>query len=139
LPTGKLISTISEPSGNVVRSVAFSPDGQTLAAGSFDAVNLWHLPKLVRGCKEAQSCQPTRKLSGHLGIVESVAISPDGQTIASGSKDNTIELWNLKTGKHRSTIPKVSGMVYSLTFSPDGKSLVSSGSKEGIIEIWRSP
>ncbi len=139
LPTGKLISTISEPSGNVVRSVAFSPDGQTLAAGSFDAVNLWHLPNLLPGCKEAQSCQPTHKLSGHLGIVESVAISPDGQTIASGSKDNTIELWNLKTGKHRSTIPKVSGMVYSLTFSPDGKSLVSSGSKEGIIEIWRSP
>ncbi len=139
LPTGRLISTISDPSGNVVRSVAFSPDGQALATGSLNTVNLWNLPNLLTGCKVAQSCRPTRTFSGNLGIVESVAISPDAQTIASGSKDKTIKLWNLKTGKPRSTISNLSGTVNSLTFSPDGKSLVSSGSEDGTIEIWRSP
>jgi WD40 repeat protein len=60
-------------------------------------------------------------------------------TEPSGSKDKTIKLWNLQTGKLRSTISNPSEKVDSLTFSPDGKTLVSGGSEEGTIEIWRSP
>jgi len=139
LPTGTLITTLSDPSGNVVRSVAFSPDGKTLVSGSFNKINLWKLGNLMTGCKVAQPCLPTQTLPGNLGIVESVAISPDGQTLASGSKDKTIKLWNLQTGKLRSTISNPSEKVDSLTFSPDGKTLVSGGSEEGTIEIWQSP
>jgi len=138
LPTGTLITTLSDPSGNVVRSVAFSPDGKTLVSGSFNKINLWKLGNVLSGCKVGRSCVPTQTLPGNLGIVESVAISPDGQTLASGSKDKTIKLWNLQTGKLRSTISNPSEKVDSLTFSPDGKTLVSGGSEEGTIEIWRS-
>jgi WD40 repeat protein len=99
---------------------------------------MWNLGNLLTGCKDAQVCRPTQSLSGNLGIVESVAISPDGQTLASGSKDKTIKLWNLQTGKPKNTISKLSGKVNSLTFSPDGKFLVSGGSEDGAIEIWRS-
>jgi len=138
LPTGTLITTLSDPSGNVVRSVAFSPDGKTLVSGSFNTINLWKLGNLLTGCKVARSCVPTQTLPGNLGIVESLAISPDSQTLASGSKDKTIKLWNLQTGKLRGTLSNPSEKVDSLSFSPDGKTLVTGGSEEGTIEIWRS-
>ena len=71
-------------------------------------------------------------------MVNTIAISPDGQTLASGSKDKTIKIWNLKTGKLKETISEVSDEVYSLSFTPDGKTLVSGGNEDGSIEIWRS-
>ena len=67
-----------------VRSVAFSPDGQTLASGNFDgSLKLWNL---ARG-------KEVRTLTGHTSYVYSVAFSPDGQTLASGSRDKTIKIW----------------------------------------------
>jgi WD40 repeat protein len=65
--------------------VAFSPDGKTIASGSFDyTVRLWNL-----------NGELLKTLSGHSSDVSSVAFSPDGKTIASGSDDNTVRLWNL--------------------------------------------
>ncbi|MDP8964967.1 MAG: hypothetical protein M3O33_13505 [Cyanobacteriota bacterium] len=93
----------------------------------------------MSGCKKAQACRPSHTLTGNLGIVESVAISPNNQTLATGSKDKTIKLWNLQTGKVKSTTSHLSDTVDSLTFSPNGKTLVSGGSEDGIIQVWRSP
>ena len=71
-----------------VFSVAFSPDGQTLASGSGDStIRLWDLRQ--------PAAAPT-VLRGHEHWVLSVAFSPDGQTLASGSADNTIRLWDLR-------------------------------------------
>ncbi|MBE8986568.1 WD40 repeat domain-containing protein, partial [Nostoc sp. LEGE 12450] len=68
-----------------VNSVAFSPDGKTIASGSSDnTVRLWNL-----------AGQELKTLKGHSSYVLSVAFSPDGKTIASGSNDNTVRLWNL--------------------------------------------
>ncbi|MEP0855965.1 serine/threonine-protein kinase [Trichocoleus sp. DQ-U1] len=138
LSTGTLISTISEPSDNGVPAVAISPDGRILATSNIsDKIYLWNLQELLKGCKGAQPCSPTRTIFAHKDYVNSVAFSPDGQTLASGSRDKTIKLWNPQTGELKSPISNHSGAVNSVTFSPDGKTLVSNG-EEGKIEVWQS-
>jgi ABC-type arginine transport system ATPase subunit len=72
-----------------VRSVAFSPDGHTLATASADGtVRLWNTAQL------AQPEPSGRPLTGHTKAVESVAFSPDGHTLASAGDDGTVRLWD---------------------------------------------
>ncbi|MBW4575480.1 MAG: protein kinase [Aphanothece sp. CMT-3BRIN-NPC111] len=74
-------------------------------------------------------------LTGHSNLVSSVAISPDGQTLASGSWDHTIKIWNLSTGKVKSTLTGHSNLVSSVAISPDGQTLASGGF-DHTIKIW---
>ena len=74
-------------------------------------------------------------LIGHTSSVSSVMFSPDGQTLASGSYDNTIRLWNVQTGIHLRTLTGHTGRVYSVMFSPDGQTLAS-GSYDNTIRLW---
>ncbi len=69
------------------------------------------------------------------GAIKSVAISPDGKTLASGSGDKTIKIWNLTTGQVIRTLKGHSESVYSVAISPDGKTLAS-GSSDTTITIW---
>jgi WD40 repeat protein len=64
-----------------------------------------------------------------------VAFSPDGLTLASGSYDNTIKLWDTTTGTHHQTLEGHSNSVYSVAFSPDGLTLAS-GSGDNTIKLW---
>lgn len=75
-------------------------------------------------------------LTGHSSAVRSLAISPDGQTLASGSEDHTIEIWQLGTGKKLRTLTGHSNSIYSLAISPDGQTLAS-GSSDKTIKIWQ--
>ena len=88
---------------DIIRSVAFSPDGTTLAFGSNDTnIILWDVEK-----RQAIG----QALTSHSAPVTSVAFSPDGKTLASGSEDKTIILWDMKTrqriGKPLTDIRKV--------------------------------
>ncbi|UNU23620.1 WD40 repeat domain-containing protein [Microcoleus vaginatus] len=74
-------------------------------------------------------------LTGHSSDVYSVSFSPDGKTLASGSLDKTIKLWNLATGREIRTLKGHSSEVYSVSFSPDGKTLAS-GSWDKTIKLW---
>ncbi|MEH2411887.1 serine/threonine-protein kinase [Nostoc sp.] len=74
-------------------------------------------------------------LQGHESSVLSVAISPDGKTIASSGGDRTIKLWNLATGKQISSLNGHSQQVNVVAISPDGKTLVSA-SDDNTIKIW---
>src|SRR5260370_34116492 len=67
-------------------------------------------------------------LKGHSGAIRSVAISPDGQLLASGSEDHTLKIWNLHTGELLHTLKSYSGTVYSIRISPDGRTIVSGNS-----------
>jgi len=77
-----------------------------------------------------------RTLTGHSDSVGELAISPDGQTLVSGSSDNTIKIWQLSTGRELRTLTGHSEDVRSVAISPDGQTLVS-GSDDHTIKIWR--
>ncbi|PHM10091.1 protein kinase domain-containing protein [Nostoc sp. 'Peltigera malacea cyanobiont' DB3992] len=74
-------------------------------------------------------------LQGHSRSISSVAYSPDGRIIASGSEDETIKLWDVGTGREIYTFQGHSSYVKSVAFSPDGKTLAS-GSNDKTIKLW---
>ncbi|HEY9611341.1 serine/threonine-protein kinase [Allocoleopsis sp.] len=74
-------------------------------------------------------------LMGHSQKVRSIAISPDGQLLASGSEDKTIKVWNLRTGQLLRTLTGHSEGIRSVAISPDGK-LLASGGDDKTIKLW---
>lgn len=66
-----------------------------------------------------------RTLNGHSNSVNSVTISPDGQTLISGSWYNTINVWNLQTGELIRTLEGHLNGVNVIAISPDGQNIVS--------------
>src|SRR5262245_5700194 len=92
---------------------------------------------LVGSPPKSALAQPKERatLKGHTFNVNSVAFSPDGKTLASGSIDETIKLWEVATGKELATLMGHTDSVLSVVFSPDGKTLAS-GSRDRTIKLW---
>ena len=113
-----------------ITDMAFSPDGNQLAVAC--SIGIW-LYNVHTGDEEAF-------LKGHTELVTSVAYSPDGSTLTSGSDDWTIRLWNVENRKHIKTLEGHTGPVNSVAYSPNGKTLAS-GSDDGIrlwnVENWQ--
>jgi WD40 repeat protein len=76
-----------------------------------------------------------RTLTGHTGNVRSVAFSPDGRLLASGSNDNMIKLWEVASGRELHTLRGHNDYVTSVAFSPDGRFLASS-SWDKTVKLW---
>lgn len=75
------------------------------------------------------------KLDGHKGKVNAIAVSPNGELLASASDDNSIKLWDISDGKEIIAFVGHSNDVTCLSFSPDGNRLVS-GSKDNTVRLW---
>jgi hypothetical protein len=112
------------PSGR--DTVAFSPDGQTLALDNGWSVELWRVSDGTL----------VRTLKGHDHSVSSVAFSPDGQTLASGSEDKTVRLWRVSDGTLLRTLEGHSKQVMSVALSPDGQ-ILASGSCDKTVRLWQ--
>ncbi|HEV3259110.1 MAG TPA: hypothetical protein VG013_19715 [Gemmataceae bacterium] len=83
----------------------------------------------------AQEPKERAHLGGHTAVVTSVALTADGTTLASGSYDATIKLWDLATCKETATLRGHAAGVYSVAFSPDGRRLAS-GSHDDTARLW---
>jgi WD40 repeat protein/transcriptional regulator with XRE-family HTH domain len=125
-----------------VYSVAFSPDGHTLASGNADGtVGLWDVadathPRLLG---QPLSAFPGQTMGGGPAAVLSVTFSPDGHTLASGDDSGTIRLWDITDPAHPrplgQSLTSGGAEVDSVAFSPDGHTLAS-GDHAGTIRLW---
>ena len=112
--------------GGRAESVAFSPDGKTLAwAGLDNTIILWDVASRTSG-------EPLR----HGDLVLSVAFSPDGATLVSGADDGTIVVWDVASrAAFGDPLRGHDGRVRTVDFSPD-QSILASGGFDGAIVMW---
>jgi WD40 repeat protein len=123
---GKAARSLPVSTAGCTMSVALSPDGRTLAAGSEDeTVQLWDLSKE----------RTFATIKGFRGRVLSVAFSPDGRLLAAGGDDHNVRICDVIKGDVRLRLVGHQGIVNSVAFSPDGKTLASGG-HDKVIVLW---
>jgi WD40 repeat protein len=108
-----------------VRALAYSPTGDVIASADRFDINLWK-----------PSLEPPLRLQGHMKVVLGLCFSPDGQTLASTSEDDTLRLWDVATGTTLRCIePDNLGAACSVAISADGALIAVGGLGE--IGVWR--
>ena len=145
---GRASSSMLDGHSARVCAVTFSPDGLYIASASDDhTIRIWRngdkaeaLPSpaadTVNPDTSSQMMSDTREMTGDAGFVHSVAVSPDGASIVSGSSDCCIHIWDMQTGKER--LPPLLGhtnSVCTVAISPNGR-LVASGSHDKAVRLW---
>ncbi len=112
------------------QALAYSNDGGTLAFATTDPGRPWIEIWDIKKGQLVQSLNST-----HVSLIMSLAFSPDGKFVATGSADKKIELWDIATGRSLKMLTGHANYVSSLVFSPDSKTLFS-GSGDRTIKLW---
>lgn len=142
--TQKLLATLRDHFGSV-NCVRWAKHGRYLASGSDDQVILIHERKPGSGTTEFGSGEPpdienwkvAMTLRGHTADVVDLNWSPDDSTLASGSLDNTVHIWNMSSGICTAVLRGHSSLVKGVTWDPIG-SFVASQSDDKTVIIWRT-
>jgi WD40 repeat protein len=140
--SGECLTTI-QVEGGFVSSVAFSPTENLIAGSCGDnAVRIWDFSNLIISQKskmvlqsEDEPIKLLHTLQGHSNRVWSVAFSPQGHLLASGSEDCQIKVWNVETGNCSNTLKGHKSRIQSVAFSPKN-SVLASGSYDETVKIW---
>ena len=106
-------------------AAVYSPDGKYIATAGSLGVFLW----------DAETGALLRTFRGHTGLVLSVAFSPDGTRVLTGSWDETAKLWDAETGQEIRTFRGHTREVHSVAFSPDGTRVLT-GSSDDTAKLW---
>jgi RNA polymerase sigma factor (sigma-70 family) len=122
--TGKDVAKLAGHA-DVVRCLAFSPDGKRLAsADSAGVVKLWDT-----------AGREWHTLKGHTEPVRCLAFSADGKTLASGSRDLLALTWDVGSGRRKAILSGHNNDVSALAFSPDGR-VLATGSFDRTVRLW---
>jgi WD40 repeat protein len=132
LPLTDESRAFASPHG-VISGIAFSPEGGELALACRDGT-IVVCPLKPRGIRTV--------IQGHSGRIWSVAISPDGKTLASAAgewsgsnRGGGLKLWDLASGRERAGLSAAGDDIFSVAFSPDGKTLASGG-RDKTVRLW---
>jgi WD40 repeat protein len=113
-----------------------SPRGDLLVTGELQVSNAVVSADGIIRLRDGRTGIPLGALAEHTGSICSLAFSPDGQILASGTSDAGITLWDVLTRKVVRTLKGHRQPVNGLAFSPDGKGLASGGT-DGTVKLWR--
>ncbi len=126
LKTGQILWRAARINTGLIRDIAFSPDGQTLAsADNVGTITIWG----------SRTGDVRRRLHGHTRLVSYLAFSPDGRKLASASWDSTVVVWNLATGLPATWLYGHMRSVLCVAFSPDGRRLATT-SEDQTVRLW---
>ncbi len=133
--TRRLIRRLNHTSYCV--SLDFSTDGTLLASGSFDGAAMIWSTATWKATQRLRNPDPPSETSQGMGggIVDDVAFSPDGTTLAMASRGGNVLLWDVATGKLLETLKGHSNAVTAVVFSPNGRTLAS-GSYDQSVRLW---
>ncbi len=126
--TGKLVRAFRTHVRGPVDAITFTPDGKRAVS-----VGCWERGVYLWNVATGEEISPFPR---HHGPVTSVAFSPDGKLLATGSRDRTVALWEPATGRAAGRMRGHAGPVLAVAFSPDGKLLASSGEEEKLVRLW---
>lgn len=135
VPSGESLGWVTR-AGYTIQKVRFSPDGSRLAVVGYRRAEIYRIDRVRRPpAKDTLHWVPERVLTGHRRIIFDVAWSPDGQYIATVSRDRTVRVWSANTGLCLLVLYGHEDWVYGVSFSPDGK-LLATGSGDGQVYQW---
>ena len=122
----------------MINALAWSPDSRYIASASDDkTVQVWPFEQ-IRGIlvqEERLARKNSMIYSGHTGWVKTVAWSPNGTRLASGSWDNTVQLWNATDGRFVYVHADHSSWINAVAWSPNS-TRIASASNDGTVHLW---